>query len=226
MARTPSADEYLPLLRTQQNEAFGWVEGAGFDPRSFEVGPAEWGETQCTRFAYKGSPYFFDVSTARHTYSVRHSPGSSELITHLMSHAQDFQSLEGSFSAWLSFLRREVEAPDLWMLAHDGPTLFSAGGVVSSNDPFSAPELAQIAIAVDRVRVYLVEVGVGGDLLRESNSKLDYLVAASRRSGRFDWFNLAFSIVWSIVVAAAFAPDQARVLFETLGSEIRKLIGP
>jgi len=224
MVTTPSADEYRPLLRTQQNKAFAWVERSGFDPSAFEVGPAKWRDAQCTRFAYKGSAFFFDVSTVRQSYSVRHSPGASELFTHVTGFPQDFQAVERPFTAWLSYLRREVEAPDLWAMVHGGPTLFSAGGVVTNNDPFTAPELAKIVEAVDRARAYLAEVGVTGDVLREANSKLDYLVAASRRSGRFDWANVAFSIAWSIALAAAFGPDQARVLFETLATAVRQLI--
>lgn len=212
-------------MRTQLNEALAWVEQSGFDPRAFGVGPAEWNKTPCTRFAYRNSPFFLDVSTARRTYSVRHSPGASELLTTLAtSYAPDFQSVERPFKAWLSYMRREVEAPDLWALAHDGPSLFSAGGVIANNEPFAAPELAQIAEAVGHARAYLVAAGVTGDLLRESNAKLDYLVAASRRSGRFDWFNIAFSTIWGIALAAAFNPAQARALFETIIETVRQLI--
>jgi hypothetical protein len=75
MPDNPAPEDYLPLLRTQQSEAFAWVERAGFDPRDCEVGPATWGETaQCTRFSYRDGPYFFDVGTARRSYHVRYSP--------------------------------------------------------------------------------------------------------------------------------------------------------
>jgi len=210
VATNASAEEYLPLLRSQQNETFGWVVRSGFDPRAFEVGPAEWGDIACTRFAYKDSSFFFDVSTVRGIFSIRHSPGASELLTHQMNSGSDFGAMERPFLAWLSYLRREVEAPDLWAMAREGPSLFFVGGAVNDNDPFTAPQLAQIAAAVNRGRVYLAEAGVSDDALGAANEKLDYLVEASRRSGRFDWANIAFSTAWGVAVAVAFDPDRAR----------------
>jgi hypothetical protein len=222
---TPSADEYLPLLRSQKNDAFRWVVQSGFDPRDFEVGNATWGDdAACTRFAYRDSAFFLDVSTVRGSFSLRHSPGSSEVLTHQMSLGSDFHAVERPFLAWLAYLRREVEAPDLWAMAQEGPTLFFVGGVATDNDPFTAPELAQIAAAVERTRVYLVENGVEGEALEDANRKLDYLVEVSRRSGRFDWANIAFSTAWGVAVAAAFDPDRARVLFEILAAPVRHLL--
>jgi hypothetical protein len=124
MARTPSADEYLPLLRTQQNEAFGWVERAGFDPRGFNVGPGLWGKTPCTRFGYLDSPYFLDIGTARRSFHVRYSPGEGELMTTHTTLGPAWNRVEEYFDEWLENLRREVEAPDLWELAREGSTTF------------------------------------------------------------------------------------------------------
>ena len=61
-----------------------FLEESGFDPRLFDVGPDEWGDVKVTRFAYRDSPYFLDISTVRLNFSIRFSPGTSELITHQM----------------------------------------------------------------------------------------------------------------------------------------------
>ncbi len=223
MPDTPGADEYLPLLKTQKNEAFAWIEEAGFDPHGFEVKPGQWGQIPCTHFAYQGSPYFFDVNTARRAYSVRYSPGQSELMDWRPG-VTSFEAIKRHFVAWLTYLRREVEAPDLWAMAREAPWLFHADGTPTNDDPFTPGELAQIVQGLDRARTYLVEVGVTGELLRESNEKLDYLVEAAGRSGRREWRLVAFSMLWSVVVAAAFSPEQARMLFETVASAIRQLL--
>jgi hypothetical protein len=228
MPTNPSAEEYLPLLKSQRNEAFGWVVRSGFDPGAFEVGEATWGDDDpvpCTRFTYRDSPFFFEVSTVRGTFSIRHSPGASELLTHQMSLGRDFASVERPFLAWLAYLRREVEAVDLWDLYRQGPGLFFAGANPDNNQPFTAPEVAQITIGVERVRVYLIEQGVEGQVLADANTNLEYLVEASQRSGRFDWANIAFSTVFNIALAAAFDPDRARALFEILAAPVRHLLG-
>lgn len=228
MPQNPSAEEYYPLLRSQRNEAFDWVVRSGFDPGAFEVGDATWGDDnpiRCTRFAYRDTPYFFDVSTVRGTFSVRHSPGASEIVTYQMSLGSDFNSVQRPFVAWLAYLRRETEAVDLWDLYRQGPGLFFAGADIDRNEPITEAELAQITIGVERVRVYLVEQGVEGQVLADANAKLDYLIEASHRSGRFDWANIAFSTVFNIALAAAFDPERARVLFELLAAPVRRLLG-
>lgn len=225
MPQNPNAEEYLPLLRTQRNKAFEWTEQMGFDGQAFTVDEAEWGDTKVTRFLYRDSPYFLDMSTVRGAFSIRFSPGASELLTHQMDYSRDFDAVERPFKAWLSYLRREVEAPDLWALAREGLTLFAVSGEPGRNDPFTAAEQANIAVAIERVRAYLMRAGVSGEPLAAANGKLDYLVEASRRSGRFDWANIAFSVVFNIGLAVAFGPVQARALLEAFMSGVRQLAG-
>jgi hypothetical protein len=78
---------------------------------------------------------------------------------------------------------------------------------------------------VQRVRTYLVGSGVDGVALADANTKLDYLVGASRRVGRFDWWNIAVSTLIGIAVTAAFDPAQAQVLFTTILGEAIRLLG-
>ena len=220
----PAPEDYLPLMRTQLNAALAWIQDGGFNADAFEVGPAQWGETNCTRFAYSDSPYFLDVSTARSSYSVRHSPGASELLTHLMSFATDFEGVERPFKAWLSYLRREVDAPDLWALVRKGTSIFAPLGNATDNSPFAAAEITQVVIAIDAARLYLSDAGVTGDALAQANQKLDYLVGAAKRAGRMDWFNIALSVVMAIAIAVAFDTERARELLELLFKAVDRLL--
>jgi hypothetical protein len=219
----PSVEDYLPLLRSQRNAAFGWLRESGFDPGAFEVGPADWGKIPCTRFAHKESPYFFDVSTARSSYSVRYSPGAGELLTRKMSIATSFEFLEHPFKAWLSYMQRELEAPDLWSLVREPGTIFTAVGAATDNRPFTAPEITQVVIAIDTARSYLRDAGVAGDALAQANQKLDYLVDAAKRSGRMDWFNIAFSVMFGIAIQVLFDTDRARELIDIVVNGVGRL---
>lgn len=223
VSKNPSVEDYLPLLRSQSNAAFEWVRDSGFDPAGFEVGAAEWGKIPCNRFAYSESAYFFDVSTARSSYSVRYSPGASELLTHQIGVATSFDQLEEPFKAWLSFLRRELVAPDLWALVRDPGAGFAGVGVATDNRPFTPPEVAQIVIAIDAARTYLSDGGVTGDALDQANAKLDYLVEAAKRSGRMDWFNIAFSVLFGIATQVLFDPDRARELIDLVLTAVHRL---
>ncbi len=223
MPQTPDADEYLPLLKTQKNEALQWIVQAGLEPSAFEVGAGECGGALCTRFAYKGSPFFFDVGTARHSYQARYYPGKSDLVDLQMA-AGTFARLEADFKAWLANLRREVEAPDLWAIVQTEGGFYFGAGTADNNEPFADVELMQIVGAMDEVRAFIASAGLAPETTVEANLKVDYLVSAAPRVGRFDWINLAFTTLWSIVVAAAFNPGQARAIFEIVANAIRPLI--
>lgn len=160
--------------------AFEWVRETGLKPSGFAVGAADWGKTRCTRFAYREAEYFFDVSTARGSYSVRYSPGASELLTHQMDVGRNFEHLESHFKAWLSYLRREVEAPDLWELVRDGGPALALAGAPSSNDPFTETEREQVVVAIDVARTYLIDAGVDVDALAEVKEQLQYLTVGQQ----------------------------------------------
>lgn len=57
------------------------------------------------------------------------------------------------------------------------------------------------------------------------HAKLDYLIETSERSGRFDWAAVGFTTAWGIAVAAAFDPDRARGILETVAALVRHLLG-
>lgn len=100
------------------------------------------------------------------------------------------------------------------------------GGDAEHNEPLTEGEILMVVERVERVRTYLVESGVTGAVLAEANAKLDYLVGAARRVGRFDWWNIAVSTLIGIAVSAAFDPDRAQVLFRTILGEAVRLLGP
>jgi hypothetical protein len=218
----PSREEYLPLLKTQRNAVFDWVREAGFDPSDFEVDAADWGGARCTRFAYRGSPYYFDVSMARSAYSLRWTPGDSEALGHVIDYTVVFELIEPPFKAWLTYLRRELEAPDLWgLLGEKDPALPPFGS--SGNTPFTEAELGQVIVQIDAARTYFIEAGATGEALAVVNERLEYLVAAAKRSGRMDWMNIAFSVLFGLAGQLNFDPNQARELIQLVVTFVERL---
>ena len=225
MPQNPSPDEYLPLLTTQKNRAFAWIVESGFDPRGFEVTEAFWGEgIPCTRFEYVHSDYFLDVSTARGAYHLRYSPGASELLTHQMDYSRDFESIEEGFKAWLGYLRREAEAPDLWALLHELPDHYSIPPTPDANEPFDEAEIRQIVAGVESARAYVRELQLSPSDYQIASVKLDYLVDAARHARRYDWFQIAFTVVWTLMVSAAFDPEQAQTIFNLIIGGLQSLL--
>lgn len=223
MPTTPDASEYLPLLKTQKNQALRWIADAGLDPHAFEVTVGQWGEIPCTRFSYKGSPYFLEVTTAGRSYGARYSPGRANLLDFRMG-VSLFEALAEEFSAWLTYLQREVEEPDLWALIEGAPAMFWPFGDANDEEPLTQQEIENVSVGIERGRLYLVQSGVTGQQLQEANAKLDYLVEAAKHSSRFGWLSLAFGVLWNVAVAVAFSPDQARALFESVAGGVRNLL--
>jgi hypothetical protein len=63
------------------------------------------------------------------------------------------------------------------------------------------------------------------DRLSDANAKLDYLIDAAERLGRFDWRQVAAGIVVSGWISAAFDPDRARTLYQLLVEPVQRLFG-
>lgn len=72
-------------------------------------------------------------------------------------------------------------------------------------------------------RTYLLDAGVTGNTLAEVNGRLDYLVEAAKRSGRMDWMNIAFSVLFGIATQVASDPDRARELIQLVLTFVEQL---
>jgi hypothetical protein len=126
---------------------------------------------------------------------------------------------------WLGYLRREIEAPDLWSEYLLTARTAAEDSEADESQPFSKAEQDSIVVRIEAVRVYLIDQGVSGEKLDRANGQLDYLVEAVSRLSRRDWKNVALAVAWQIGLAAAFAPEQARTLFETIVGTARHLLG-
>jgi hypothetical protein len=97
-----------------------------------------------------------------------------------------------------------------------------AGALLSddpTNLPFSEPELARIVASVTDVKASLA---TSEKFTREQLSlvsrKLDEIQAGAEKFGRKDWVNWVAGTLTGLCVTAAFAPDQAKVLFNAIGA--------
>jgi len=79
---------------------------------------------------------------------------------------------------------------------------------------------------VDRVRGLLEVASLAPDVLADVNKKLDHLIEATDRLGRFDWRALAVGILFEAALAAAFDPSRARQMMEMVLVGLRGLLGP
>jgi hypothetical protein len=213
------------LLRTQKNAIFEAIRAHGHDPGSFVLENTEQWDGLFASLSHKASRYRFGIKdNGSQGWILVYSPADDKAEAEIgIGNWPDVMTV---FDHWLDLLDRETNAPDLWA-DYFGR---SAGGfvtVLSQDDdgPFSAAEREEIAIRLESVRVYLVQQGISGAALADSEEKLDYLAKAVDRLSRRDWKSIALSVAFQISLQAAFAPEQAKHLFEIMISPVRLLFG-
>ena len=181
----------------------------------------DWGEFQGEEVRHVSSGYSFRVEAfSASNFHVQLSPGNG--VHEERAVAANWRIVRGAVRAWITYLLRELEEPDLWaeLLATNAIANVDPG----DNGPLTPDEIRQIGTNVQAAKEFVVETGVAGAALDEVNRKLDYLVDSAERLGRFDWRTFALGMAFDIAVNVAFNPDQARRLFEIVVSPVQRLL--
>jgi hypothetical protein len=121
-------------------------------------------------------------------------------------------------AAWLQVVRRESEAPDLWVEVERERATVGEPPPAVENTPFNASEIEQIAKQVEEVKAYVRHTyDLPEGQLHALEARLDYLVEASHRSPRLDWRNAMLGVLLGAIVQGALPSNVVRdVLVMTL----------
>jgi len=124
---------------------------------------------------------------------------------------------------WLRRIR-EDSGPDLWALAAEQRGLLRSGEGLP-NTPFAPEEKAQLFGSLDQL---LKEVKETQHLSAAQAAGLEKAVVGAKeaagRMGRKDWVLLFYGSMVTFVITAAFAPDQARHLFDAAVHAIQSIV--
>ena len=213
------------LMQTQKNEIFPVIQGFGFDPAQFR-----WDEDADFWEPYDRGRSVVDiqyrVSKLVHIPSsfyakfgnqyIEMSPGNTSLIERSVMH----KLLPDMASLWLTYLKREVAAPDLWAIAIQSKEFASvATQVESDNTTFSTGERKYIVEKLAEIEKYLVTTDqVNSDHREFVHLQFKYLAESAERLGRKDWKNNLVGVITNIVIAVVFAPQRTQELFTMIAS--------
>jgi hypothetical protein len=116
-------------------------------------------------------------------------------------------------------VRKEVDAPDLWASVVGEHALSDAASSTSDNRLFTLSERSLIAAQLEELESNVL----AGQQFQAKQAEFiegqfAYLKDASERLGRKDWLNIALGTLVTIIVSAAFAPDQAKALLGMAGT--------
>ena len=219
--------DQIILMKSQKNEIFNLIKVAKLDPFNFKwsVVPSEMtGELDVSRIDYIDSEFFylFDIYNEKH-YAI-YSPGEGMMLD--KQYPGDWEHQVQHVCEWLSYLRREVNQPDLWTEISKYQLPLESGLVPDiSNEPFSAYHVEPIQSGLNQVRAYIEEQELASEEQSKAvNEKLDYLADAAKRQGRRDWIHTCIGVIFTIAFELALSQENRNVLFNLMGNAISGII--
>ena len=219
------------LMRSQKNEVLELIKATTLDPYNFN-----WSTEHSTlsdesemplivsKLSYNNSPFYFIFDLHKKKHYSFFSPGHDKL--HDQQYPGNWDNQLYYVQKWLTYLEREVSQPDLWeelekyRMSYDGKISSDSG-----NAPFTIPQFNQLVEGIENIRGYLL--GEFKDSLKAEemiNQKLDYLVGASKRQGREDWFHTCIGVFVGIATALAMSPEQSKHIWSLLKDAVSGIL--
>ena len=171
------------------------------------------------------------VGSPVHGYRVyfRYDPHHSQWSPgwQLKTDSGDWSSLNQrceQLRGWLSALKTEIAAPDLWASLPDENILSAAASLTIDNRPFAPSERHLIQIKLDEIKAYLQDAQ---DFTNEQSEMIErefaYLRESSERLGRKDWLNNLVGGLFGLAIGLALDPEKAKGLLGLAGSTFQSL---
>jgi hypothetical protein len=213
------------LLKSQMNDVFLLIKAAGLNPTEFawkeeeqerenEYGPST--TVQLHRLVHKPSGY----SLLFGELFLSYTPGSETKGDYVGR--VNWAGKQEAVGKWLTYLKREIDTPDLWGSLADERGLLDFGSSTGDNSPFSEAEQIQIKLAVEAVRSYITKTQTLSEAnLQNVNARLDYLIDASKQLGRIHWKDIFVSTLLAIAWQLALPAPDFHDLFSFAGRVLR-----
>jgi hypothetical protein len=219
----------MRLLKSQKNELLEAIIGVGLDPNAFELmelsNPSRdflkksFGISPVTYIEHKESKFYFGIFKAGNGYS----PDSNQIESYDIG--TDWTIRKSRFKAWLTYLKRELQVPDLWRQLKDIPFLFAPSALfdtISSAEKFSAEQVNAIDAALNSFKEEIKkEATLSTAAIADLDKKIDYLIEKSKASSKIDWKNIFVGQMVSIIFEN-FPTEQAQAIWIKLSNAILK----
>jgi hypothetical protein len=224
------------LTKTQRNAVFSAIQAAALDPSDFSW---QEGASRVTGVDESLTPFRIDVLVHRPTgyFFLFDLDASAESLWAIFRPGRDGAERRenaGSWGyvynyvvEWLSYVKREHEAPDLWALLQEERDLVGGDAAEElENTQFSLEEQNRIAQQLNEAKAYVhATYELTSEQGKSIDAQLDYLVDAAKRQGRIDWRNLVVGTLLSLVLQAVLPPEAAQSLLTFVLRSLAGLFG-
>jgi len=203
------------------------------EKRSLDASQFVWEDRESTRrqdrvvsaLVHRPTGYYFLFDFIDQEHWAERSPGSDSPLD--TKYPKVWGNQRVYVYEWLGYLKREIEAPDLWAEISQETELAEA--VVSTeigNTPFTEGEQQLIAERLEEIGKFLATTQTLSDEQAQFVKKrLNYLADAASRLGRQDWLHTTIGVLFTIITGVALAPNQARELFRFATEMLRQVFG-
>lgn len=217
------------LLQSQKNAVFNAIRQHELNPSDFawqRRPSAHRSEIRVDAISYRPSAkkYYFEFGFSGLGRFAAFRPGW-EVAVEVRRDIRSWDEHLRILNSWVSSLRREVEAPDLWATVSQEKALAEAASGVA-NTPFTTEEQQYISQQLHEIKEYLFRTQDLSEQHREFVTRqLDYLKEAAKRQGRTDWLKMIVGTLLGIVMQTALTSEAARELFRFAGNALSQLLG-
>jgi hypothetical protein len=176
------------MQKVQRNNLVDAIQSLGLNPLDFEL--QENDQPFDVRIKHKYTSSWFDVRFENGLLKGKYVVGDG--IEWPTSPSTSWHSMHPRVITWLEEVKRDLETPDkLAELQKKAQFLSVASDNITENTPFTPDEQKQI---VDQLQI-MVEIAqqtysLSPAQVKDLTKKLEYVVDASHRLGRKDWFLL------------------------------------
>lgn len=217
-------NEDVRLMTTERDNMFRVIEHVGLATSCFQwrelknyMEPSEYGSswTKASVLVHVPSEYFYTFGK----YVDQFSPGRTDRVEskslYEYSNSDKWSSRWQSVETWITRLKEEIDAPDLWsQLLKDREVYQLASSTVQPGDVFTAQDKHYVAQQFRQIQNQLSTVHrLQEQQVQAMNQKFGEIVEGMNRFGKKDWLNWAIGALTGFALNAAFSPAAARDLF-------------
>jgi hypothetical protein len=216
------------ILKSQKFEIFKIIENEQLSPQEFiweTVASVNDAHLKVSRLVQVNTNYYFQFDFLKSSHFYEMSPGDSKQIEKIHSNSWHLQL--SAFQRWVQNLKREIEAPDVWSAIANEKILSDASLAVDNNTKFTIEENIRIGQNLNEIKQYLLSTQPFSlEQKQYLDARFNYLVDASERLGRKDWFLLVVGTFMNIIIGLALMPNVARELLRIAGTLLKWLVVP
>lgn len=213
------------LLNSQRIVTLTIIRNGGLNPLEFE-----WTNTLTdnnnliSAVSHKPTQFAFIFNTDLGAFIGLRTPGDGRRID-----SKEFTSWNGLlayFSEWISLLKREIEAPDMWNMLSTGMIdLELEPSTIEQNSTFTPEEQKAITTRLTEIRAYIqTTYSPTEHQLNIINRKLDLLICETKKQGRETWKYMAIGIIANVITALSITPEQGQMLWHYIIGKLSEAV--